>query len=193
MFCAKCGAEVKGNFCAKCGTKVEQTPVTFMPETQNRPKNKIWIPIVAAVVTLVAILVVVLNVTKVRSPEKVFKMIEKAVRTGNTSKIAKLDNKKVDESGADLERLIEGWHEGIIDECGVGYTLKCNSSSGNAASAQQVARASANLGIKIDSMIQCYFGIEANGPEGNYKGGTALTLYKSKGSWYVTDVFPSGG
>lgn len=193
MFCAKCGAEVKGNFCAKCGTKVEQIPIKNVTETQNRSKNKIWIPIVAAVVALVAVLIIVLNVTKVKSPEKVFKMIEKAIITGNTSKISKLDNKKVDESGADLERLIEEWHDEIIDECGKVFTLTYDNSSNNVASAQQIARATADLGVKIDSMISFYLKIEASGSEGKYKNGTSITLYKSKGSWYVTDVFPSGG
>lgn len=202
MYCSNCGAEVKGKFCTKCGTKSTNSEVTeeiidipisnSNTETKQK-KKKVWI-ILSLIVVAIVSLIVVINVKKVKTPEKAFNLIKKAIETGKTSKVKKLTNKKLDDNGiGPIDYVCESFREEFLDECGYGFTVRIDNSSYTICTQQYVQRLSDNIGLNVESAIKYYVYFYASGPNGNAKESIGMLLFKVNGSWYITDLFPGHG
>ena len=202
MYCSNCGAEVKGKFCTKCGTKSTNSEVTeeiidipisnSNAETKQK-KKKVWI-ILSLIVVAIVSLIVIINVKKVKTPEKAFNLIKNAIETGKTSKVKKLTNKKLDDNGiGSIDYVCESFRDQFLDECGNGFTVRIDNSSFMIFRQQDVQRLSNNIGLNVESAISYDVVFYASGPKGTAKDYMGMLLFKVNGSWYITDLFPGHG
>lgn len=202
MYCSNCGAEVKGKFCPKCGTKstnlevaeeIFANPISNPIAETKQKKKKVWL-ILSLIVVAIILLIVIINAKKVKTPEKAFSLIKKAIETGKTSKVKKLTNKKLDDNGiGSIDYVCESFREIFLDECGYGFTVRIDNSSYMIYTPQDVKIISNNIGLNVESAIKYYVYFYASGPNGDAEESIGMLLFKVNGSWYITDLFPGHG
>ncbi len=69
MICKKCGEQLKDNamFCSECGASITDTEQHTNKEMSKAKKNKIWIFVLAAVVTIIIVAIAIINISVTNS------------------------------------------------------------------------------------------------------------------------------